>query len=860
MSGFLRATMTRALLGSVAFRVVAIMVVAASLASKAAAQWTVTRLNPPGAPSSYACAVLGNRQVGETRLGPGRACIWNGSADSWIDLNPPGAVIGRANALSETQQVGYVVVPPQSFRAALWSGTIASRIDLHPAGATVSLGYGVSGDQQVGYAIIGDINHAALWRGTAASFVDLSPPGSTNSIAYGTDGSQQVGYARIGDTTHASLWTGSAASWTSLNPSNAEAGVAYATHGSRQVGHVYIRWQNIRRAAMWSGTAASWIDLHPPGSTLSSAVAIHGDYQAGIARTSTADRAAAWKGTAASWVDLHALLPETFTSSEATGVWSDSTIVRVVGFGFDAAMGRTEALMWTLPLGPKVIHVNSEASPGGDGERWETAFIDLQDALDRSRTQATPTEIWIARGVYRPDRGTQQRDLAFDVPPAVSLIGGFAGIETDASQRDPLANPTILTGDLGNSPLNSSRVVTVTARGSQPAAIIGCTIRDAVADFATNDIGGGVQAFAASLDLTDCVIEHMLGRLPLQYGSHPAAGLLAADGSSVRLTRCRLARTIGETALYGTGPMGEPGGTGWGIISRGSTLTLTDCIIAQNVGGNGGNGSCTAGFGWDGGNGGNGGGISLEAGSNATIVNSTFIGNGPGGSGSGGFCNVHSGRSGSPGSGGGIVVSGSTFTLINCTLAGNTTSFAGPLTGSVIRNSIVWNDRWSGPAIDAGASIEHSSLPWAFPGVGNRVGSPMFIDIAGADGVSGTEDDDLRLDRRSACIDAGDNTSLPPGTVTDLDGLPRFVDAPDSPDTGVAGGDGGMAVVDMGAHEWRIPPCPGDHNRDGGVDGADIAAFFEDWEAGHAAADLNHDGGVDSGDVSLFFLHWEQGC
>ncbi len=54
--------------------------------------------------------------------------------------------------------------------------------------------------------------------------------------------------------------------------------------------------------------------------------------------------------------------------------------------------------------------------------------------------------------------------------------------------------------------------------------------------------------------------------------------------------------------------------------------------------------------------------------------------------------------------------------------------------------------------------------------------------------------------------------------------------------------------------------CIGDFNCDGGVDGADVGAFFEDWEAGNTIADVNSDGGVDGADVSTFFEHWEAGC
>ena len=54
--------------------------------------------------------------------------------------------------------------------------------------------------------------------------------------------------------------------------------------------------------------------------------------------------------------------------------------------------------------------------------------------------------------------------------------------------------------------------------------------------------------------------------------------------------------------------------------------------------------------------------------------------------------------------------------------------------------------------------------------------------------------------------------------------------------------------------------CIGDFNCDGGVDGADVGAFFDEWEAGNSIADTNADGGVDGADVSTFFERWEAGC
>ena len=69
----------------------------------------------------------------------------------------------------------------------------------------------------------------------------------------------------------------------------------------------------------------------------------------------------------------------------------------------------------------------------------------------------------------------------------------------------------------------------------------------------------------------------------------------------------------------------------------------------------------------------------------------------------------------------------------------------------------------------------------------------------------GNSGDDLHLSSDSPCIDAGNNDAdTDTGTDgvqelpdTDLDGSPRFVDDPDTHDTG----NGTPPVVDMGAYE-----------------------------------------------------------
>ena len=70
---------------------------------------------------------------------------------------------------------------------------------------------------------------------------------------------------------------------------------------------------------------------------------------------------------------------------------------------------------------------------------------------------------------------------------------------------------------------------------------------------------------------------------------------------------------------------------------------------------------------------------------------------------------------------------------------------------------------------------------------------------------------------------------------------------------------GAIFIDDVQFGRVDCPLCVGDFNEDGGIDGADIEAFFLSWEAGEAAADVSQDGGVDGSDVQVFFTAWERG-
>jgi len=100
-------------------------------------------------------------------------------------------------------------------RACLWTGSAASWVDLNPSRATQSDAHGVYSGQQVGRATVGGVTRASLWTGSAASWVDLHaflPPGFTSSEAQGiwNDGTftYVVGYGYNSTTgrTEALMW------------------------------------------------------------------------------------------------------------------------------------------------------------------------------------------------------------------------------------------------------------------------------------------------------------------------------------------------------------------------------------------------------------------------------------------------------------------------------------------------------------------------------------------------------------------------------------------------------------------------------------------------------------------------------
>jgi len=97
---------------------------------------------------------------------------------------------------------------------------------------------------------------------------------------------------------------------------------------------------------------------------------------------------------------------------------------------------------------PSVIYVDLNAAGLQTGLSWTDAFVDLQDALDAAATAAGNTpDIWVAQGVYLPDRGTGDIHASFRIPDGAAVLGGFAAGDA-LGDRDPALKETVLSGDL----------------------------------------------------------------------------------------------------------------------------------------------------------------------------------------------------------------------------------------------------------------------------------------------------------------------------------------------------------------------------------------------------------------------------
>lgn len=572
---------------------------------------------------------------------------------------------------------------------------------------------------------------------------------------------------------------------------------------------------------------------------------------------------------------------------------------RVIGVAGTIAM-----MLSGVCFGQQVYRVDQAAGAGGDGLSWASAYDHVQSALAVS---AAGDEIWIASGVYTPS--DIDATASFVLVDSVSIYGGFAGNETQRDQRDPAINTTVLSGDIGRddtfdpyliNTANAGHVVVASGVG-QSTVIDGLTIEHGAygpAGTGAGDplmFGSGIYSIGGSPTINNCVVRMNYSAFAagggayfhdanpmitnslfeLNYGHLSGGGAISMSGTSGALIEDSEFR-------YNTMVFASPDGAGGAIRHQSSgTLTVRRCLFEGNivrpfytmgddVGYGGGifsfnamllvedsvfrNNTASIGGGiivWD----------------DAKIVNCLFIGNNAqsregtfteyGGFG-GGFCS-YSFQPTNP-------------VLENCTFVSNHGKEHGGASGGWNSNMIVnncvffgntgWNPEFQGyyrEEIGGSFDLRYSLIPGIFgpPAFGedpidpeNLIGciedDPMFV---------GAEN--YRLSAGSPAIDAGENAGWTSPWATDLDGNPRFIDDPDTPDTGA----GASPMIDMGAYEFQVAvSCPADLTGDGELNFFDVSAFLSAFSIQDPIADFSADGKFDFFDVSGFLSSFTAGC
>jgi hypothetical protein len=498
-------------------------------------------------------------------------------------------------------------------------------------------------------------------------------------------------------------------------------------------------------------------------------------------------------------------------------------------------------------LQQQVIFVDADATGANDGTSWYDAFMRLQDALtwaaafeDRYICEGTITEIWVAAGIYRPDEGAKitpgDRVATFQLLNGVALYGGFAGDETELSQRNVKANPTLLSGELAEDDVraefpdgpsfaeNSYHVVT--GSGVEATSVLdGFTITGGNANTESSvesgsgfnyfDKGSGMYNLHGSPTVRHCTFIENAAYLESGSGGGMYSELfnVVVDLTVMDFVFIRNAAAVG-------GGMTNDGGTpevtrctffgnqaeiwGGGMYDYTSSSTTSHCIFSGNTAGSDGGGMLINGN---------------YGGTDPTVTHCTFSGN---------MADISGGAFQ-------FLDSGYNPTIINCIFWGNLPPLTDEGPPPTIHYSIV-EGGWSDPCA-----------------VGVLNADPLFVDSNGADNIVGTEDDNLRLQAGSPCIDAGDNSSVPTGIATDLDGRLRFVDDLLTADTG----SGGPPTVDMGAYEYA---CTANLDETASVTLPDFALFSQQWlqtDCGLCGgADFTGDNNVTFGDPLVLTSNW----
>jgi uncharacterized repeat protein (TIGR01451 family) len=396
------------------------------------------------------------------------------------------------------------------------------------------------------------------------------------------------------------------------------------------------------------------------------------------------------------------------------------------------------ALLWlAMPQGasalPRIWYVDKDATSGAnDGTSWANAYTTLQAALDvANANQYTNYEIWVAEGTYYPDEGgshiaNSQEEYFVIINNNVQLYGGFGGDETERTQRDWRAHPTMLSGDidqdgaLTNNAYHVLYLDGVTGPNITAATVIdGFTVTGGNANGADpHNNGGGLLCYGHD---SGRACSPTLANIAFIGNAAQSGGGGCFDG-----TNGQSSPTLTNVTFRGNQASDTGGGMSVFCMAGTCTPQLTNVLFTGNKSISGG-----------------GGGMYLYDADSATLTNVTFSGN-----------------SAADYKGGGLHFYRDSF---------ETTA---PLT---ITNSIFWGNSpqnlFSSFRVSVVAAYSDIDKD-GYTGNNNIRQDPRFVAPIAASSAP-TTTGDYRLQTGSPAIDAGSNLSVT--VATDLDGNQRIV-------------------------------------------------------------------------------------
>ncbi|MEM6721472.1 MAG: T9SS type A sorting domain-containing protein [Bacteroidota bacterium] len=184
--------------------------------------------------------------------------------------------------------------------------------------------------------------------------------------------------------------------------------------------------------------------------------------------------------------------------------------------------GSITVLKYSPPAPLSRYYVDVNATGSGDGSSWADAMTNVNDAIDVAG--ANTTEIWLAAGTYFPRAvGGVSSTITLSIDN-LTIYGGFAGTETQLSERNIRMNETIVSGDISQ---NDTGVVFNTTSRSDNATHVftiagdnitldGITISDGDAGFITGNGQHGPAIYknfdVTSLSIKNCTIKNNVGQ------------------------------------------------------------------------------------------------------------------------------------------------------------------------------------------------------------------------------------------------------------------------------------------------------------------------------------------------------------